>query len=650
MRLISSREANVLDGVEVWAGYYRANPQRFAKDYLNVNLRLFQKILLFMMNISNFFCYIAARGQGKSWLLAVFCCVRCILYPGTKVCIASGTRGKLHYLTRVLSGVRFDKLNNVLEKIKMELMPMSPLLRNEIGTILISTTAATVEFKNGSSIKVVTASDSARSNRANILLVDEFRMVSKDTIDTVLRRFLTAPRMPGYLHKKEYAHLKERNKEIYLSSAYFKSHWSYEKVKDYARNMLDSTKRYFVCGLPYQLSIAENIFAGRLSKGLKRVNWKEINRKAKELLDRIGFDADPRTEVGSLTVAGKQMVEIAKALSRDCRIILMDEPSATLTKKELNALFDIIRDLKKRGIAVIYISHRMEEIFEICETATVMRDGRIIGTVNVGEVSPDRIVEMMVGREVSSAYPKRDTVPGEEILRVENLCRKDRRQNVSFSLRKGEVLGIAGLVGAGRTEIMRGLFGVDYITSCDVYVHGQKVRIPTPAAAKKHGIAFLTEDRKIEGLTLDFTIKANMSMANLPKLRRGLLTSAKVENEIADQYIKLINVKTPSRNQKVGNLSGGNQQKVVIGKWLNADPEILIMDEPTRGIDVGAKWEIYGIINELAAQGKAVILISSELPEVLGMSDRVLVVKDDAIVAELTGDEINAVEVMRYAL
>ena len=399
-----------------------------------------------------------------------------------------------------------------------------------------------------------------------------------------------------------------------------------------------------------QLSIAENIFAGRLSKRLKRVNWKEINRKAKELLDRIGFDADPRTEVGSLTVAGKQMVEIAKALSRDCRIILMDEPSATLTKKELNALFDIIRDLKKRGIAVIYISHRMEEIFEICETATVMRDGRIIGTVNVNEVSPDRIVEMMVGREVSSAYPPRDTVPGEEILRVENLCRKDRKQNVSFSLHRGEVLGIAGLVGAGRTEIMRGLFGVDYITSCDVYVHGQKVRITTPAAAKKHGIAFLTEDRKVEGLTLDFTIKANMSMANLPKLRKGLLTSAKVENEIADQYIQLINVKTPSRNQKVGNLSGGNQQKVVIGKWLNADPEILIMDEPTRGIDVGAKWEIYGIINELAAQGKAVILISSELPEVLGMSDRVLVVKDDAIVAELTGDEINAVEVMRYAL
>lgn len=399
-----------------------------------------------------------------------------------------------------------------------------------------------------------------------------------------------------------------------------------------------------------ELSIAENIYAGRLSRGMKPINWKEINRKAKELLDRIGFDVDPKTPVGSLTVAGKQMVEIAKALSRDCRIILMDEPSATLTKKELSALFDIIRDLKSKGIAVIYISHRMEEIFEICDTATVMRDGKVIGTVNVAETSSDRIVEMMVGREVSSAFPKRTTEPGEEVLRVENLCRKDRKQNIAFSLRRGEVLGIAGLVGAGRTEIMRALFGVDYITSCDVYVHGEKVKITSPAAAKKHKIAFLTEDRKQEGLTLDFTIKANISMANLPKLCNGLLTSAKVENEIADEYIRKINVKTPSRNQKVGNLSGGNQQKVVVGKWLNAEPEILIMDEPTRGIDVGAKQEIYEIINDLVRQGKSVILISSELPEVLGMSDRVLVVKDDAIAAELTGEQINAVEVMRYAL
>ena len=400
-----------------------------------------------------------------------------------------------------------------------------------------------------------------------------------------------------------------------------------------------------------ELSIAENIFAGRLAKKGKLVNWKELNEKAKVLLNRISFDVDPRKLVGSLTVAEKQMVEIAKALSRNSRIILMDEPSATLTKKELDALFQIIRDLKSSGIAVIYISHRMEEIFEICETVTVMRDGQIIGTRDIDKVATDELVEMMVGREVNSAFPKRSAQIGEEILRVENLCRKDRKQNVSFNLRKGEVLGIAGLVGAGRTEIMRAIFGIDYINSLDVYVNGKKVKITDPASAKKHGIAFLTEDRKVEGLTLDFSVKSNVVAANLGSIAKGgIFTNGKLENQIADEYIAKTSIKTPHRNQKVGNLSGGNQQKVVVSKWLNTAPDILIMDEPTRGIDVGAKREIYEIINELVAQGKAVILISSELPEVLGMSDRVLVMKDDAIVAELTGDKINAVEVMRYAL
>ena len=400
-----------------------------------------------------------------------------------------------------------------------------------------------------------------------------------------------------------------------------------------------------------ELSIAENIFAGRLAKKGKLVNWKELNEKAKVLLNRISFDVDPRKLVGSLTVAEKQMVEIAKALSRNSRIILMDEPSATLTKKELDALFQIIRDLKSSGIAVIYISHRMEEIFEICETVTVMRDGQIIGTRDIDKVATDELVEMMVGREVNSAFPKRSAQIGEEILRVENLCRKDRKQNVSFNLRKGEVLGIAGLVGAGRTEIMRAIFGIDYINSLDVYVNGKKVKITDPASAKKHGIAFLTEDRKVEGLTLDFSVKSNVVAANLGSIAKGgIFTNGKLENQIADEYIAKTSIKTPHRNQKVGNLSGGNQQKVVVSKWLNTAPEILIMDEPTRGIDVGAKREIYEIINELVAQGKAVILISSELPEVLGMSDRVLVMKDDEIVAELTGDKINAVEVMRYAL
>ena len=399
-----------------------------------------------------------------------------------------------------------------------------------------------------------------------------------------------------------------------------------------------------------ELSITENIFAGRLTDKSPIINWRKLHKKAKELLLRVGFDVNPKTLVGELTVAGKQMVEIAKALNRDARIILMDEPSATLTKKELDALFQIIRDLKASGIAVIYISHRMEEIFEICETVTVMRDGKLIGTRDIADVTSDELVEMMVGREINSAYPGRSVEIGEEVMRVEGLCRKDRTQDISFNLHAGEVLGIAGLVGAGRTEIMRAIFGVDYIKHMNVYVRGKKVTIKSPAAAKKHGIAFLTEDRKQEGLTLDFTVKSNIVAANLKSICTNCMTSKRKENEIADTYIARTKIKTPHRNQKVGNLSGGNQQKVVVSKWLHSNPDILIMDEPTRGIDVGAKREIYEIINELAAQGKAIILISSELPEVLGMSDRVLVMKDDAIVAELTGDDVNAVEVMKYAL
>ena len=399
-----------------------------------------------------------------------------------------------------------------------------------------------------------------------------------------------------------------------------------------------------------ELSIAENIFAGRLARKGKLINWRQINADAKRLLDRVGFDADPQTPVGTLTVAGKQMVEIAKALSRDARLILMDEPSATLTQKELDALFDIIRDLKKKEVSVVYISHRMEEIFEICDSATIMRDGKIIDTKPISELTHDSVVEMMVGREVSNTFPKRQTTPGEEVLRVEHLKRRDRDQDISFTLRRGEVLGVAGLVGAGRTEIMRALFGVDFISHASVTLNGRPIRISSPAAAKRHGIAFLTEDRKTEGLTLDFTVKQNLSMAALGRICSGIFLQDRKENELADRSIHQINIKTPTRNQKVGNLSGGNQQKVVVGKWLNAEPDILIMDEPTRGIDVGAKMEIYEIINDLVAEGKSIIFISSELPEVLGMSDRVLVMKDDAIAAELTGDQINAVEVMKYAL
>ena len=397
------------------------------------------------------------------------------------------------------------------------------------------------------------------------------------------------------------------------------------------------------------LSIAENIFAGRLSSGGKLINWKDIRAKAKEYLDRIGFAIDPRTEVGTLSVAGKQMVEIAKALSYNAQIILMDEPSAMLTQNELEKLFGIIRDLKAKGVSVIYISHRLEEIFSICDSVTVMRDGQIIDTKPVAEVTRDRLVEMMVGREISQTFPARAHNIGEEVLRVENLRRRGGKADVSFTLHRGEVLGVAGLVGAGRTETMRALYGVDYIDGGAVFVNGKRISKSNPKAAKEAGIAFLTEDRKEEGLTIDFTVKSNIVMANLDKIKKGLFLNNRTENEIADKYIAAIKVKTPSRMQKVLNLSGGNQQKVVVAKWFNTDSDIIIMDEPTRGIDVGAKLEIYEIINELVSSGKAVIMISSELPEVIGMSDRVLVMKNDAIAAELSGEQINAVDIMRYA-
>lgn len=398
------------------------------------------------------------------------------------------------------------------------------------------------------------------------------------------------------------------------------------------------------------LSIAENIFAGRLSEKGKLVNWKQIYARAKELLERIGFDADPRTEVGTLSIAGKQMVEIAKALSYNARLILMDEPSATLTQSELKKLFEIIRDLKKKDVAVIYISHRLEEVFEICDSSSIMRDGQMIATRPIDELSQDKIVEMMVGRQVDQTFPKRTHQIGEEILRVENLQQKGCNTKVSFVLHKGEVLGIAGLVGSGRTETMRALFGVDYISGGDIYVDGKKVRINNPRDAKKEGLAFITEDRKVEGLTLDYSVLRNIEMANLDVCEKGGFLNRKLENKLADKYIRLVNIKTPSRNQKVLYLSGGNQQKVVVAKWMNADSDIIIMDEPTRGIDVGAKLEIYEIINQMARQGKAIIIISSELPEVLGMSDRVLVMKNNEIVAELNGNAISAVDVMQYAL
>lgn len=401
------------------------------------------------------------------------------------------------------------------------------------------------------------------------------------------------------------------------------------------------------------LSVAENIFMGRLRReGKKLIDWKQVYQKAGALMERIGYPIDTRTAVEKLSVAQKQMVEIAKAISySNTKLILMDEPSATLTNRECEKLFEVIRSLKEQGISVIYISHKLEEIAELCEWVTILRDGKIIDTGAVSDFTKDDMISKMIGREISDKFPARSSKPGDkEILRVEGLSRHGVISDISFSLREGEVLGFAGLVGAGRTEIARAVIGMDYTDMGEIYVEGKRARIRSPKDALRSGIAYLSEDRKQEGLVLKAPVKWNISMANMSRILSVGMVNEKKDEAIADEMIDKILIKTPSREQYAMNLSGGNQQKIVVAKWLNTDAKIFIFDEPTRGIDVGAKYEIYVLINELVREGKSVILISSELPEVLEMCDRVLVINKGKLAAELTGENMNAQSVMGYAI
>lgn len=397
------------------------------------------------------------------------------------------------------------------------------------------------------------------------------------------------------------------------------------------------------------LSIAENIFLGRLKTKNGLVDWKKVQNDTKEQLKKIGLEMDPGIAVGELSVAEKQMVEIAKALSYNADIIVMDEPSSTLTEKELDNLFKIIADLKSRGMTVIYISHRMEEIFNICDRITIMRDGKHITTSPVKDMTNELIIEKMVGRKMGGEYPakeNKDFAGTEVVLDVENICRDNVLKDISFQLHRGEILGISGLVGAGRTELLRAVFGADQKDSGKVCVNGKEVHINSPITAKKHGLALITEDRKQQGLVLKFPIKTNITATNLNKICKNGLISDKKEEEFAARFIQLLKVKTPSSRQKALNLSGGNQQKVVLAKWLYNDSDILFLDEPTRGIDVGAKYEIYCIMNDLVKNGKSIIMVSSDLPEVLGMSDRVLVMHDGKITGEFLRNEVTAEKVM----
>ncbi|MGI6687133.1 MAG: sugar ABC transporter ATP-binding protein [Christensenellales bacterium] len=400
-----------------------------------------------------------------------------------------------------------------------------------------------------------------------------------------------------------------------------------------------------------QLTVAENIFMGSpIMRNPAMVNWHAMMRKAQELLDELGIAISARSLIRDLGVAHKQMVEVAKALSIKSRILIMDEPTAPLTSREIDTLFATIRMLRQRGVAIVYISHRLEEVKEICDRATIMRDGRNVAVVDVQDTSIDDIIRYMVGRKLEDKFPKIHIPLGEELFRMENLSAGKLVRNVSFSVRSGEILGIAGLVGAGRTETARAIFGMDKMLSGSIHVAGKQVAITRPLDAIRAGIGFVTEDRKEEGLVLTMNVGNNITLATLQEfIKLGKLDLAQERNTIRE-YINKLNIKTPSPLQIARNLSGGNQQKVVLAKWLLSHSRVFIFDEPTRGIDVGAKIEVYNIINELITSGAAVIMISSELPEILGMSDRVAVMHQGRITGIFNNDQtLTQEKILTYA-
>ena len=397
-----------------------------------------------------------------------------------------------------------------------------------------------------------------------------------------------------------------------------------------------------------QLGAAENIFLGREPTRLGFVDFRRERNVSSEILKRLGVELDIDRPVTQLSVAQQQMVEIAKALSMDAKISAMDEPSATLTLHEMENLFTLIRTLKEQGVAIIYISHRLEEIFEVCDRVTVFRDGEWIDTRNVSEVNRDEIIEMMVGRKLTDEFPKVDIPSGEELLRVEGLSR-GFVEDVSFSIRKGEIVTLTGLVGAGRTEVARMLFGADQPQRGRIHLEGNEVRVRSPRDAIDRGIVLLTEDRKNQGLILGMRIRENVTLAKLKDFCRLLFIHGRREREATEKFMDDLRIKAPSGEEVVQNLSGGNQQKVVLAKWLLANAKLLIFDEPTRGIDVGAKREIYLLMNELLSKGAGVLMISSELPEVLGMSDRILVMSEGRLVGELGREEATQEMIMDLA-
>lgn len=404
-------------------------------------------------------------------------------------------------------------------------------------------------------------------------------------------------------------------------------------------------------------SVAENLYLGRFPTKdigpIKLIDHKTMYEETEKWLKEVKMDFDPKAQLGTLSVGQMQSVEIAKAVSQQAKVVIFDEPTSSLSDNEVEALFRIMNDLRDKGVTMVYISHKMDEIKRIADDITVMRDGTYVGTWPAAELSTDQIIAKMVGRELTNVYPARESTPGEVVMEIKNLCSIHSKsfQDVSFTLRKGEILGFGGLVGAQRTELMEGIFGIRGVASGEVYMHGRKVKIKHPIDAMNAGIGLITEDRRGNGIFGCLSIKDNVGVSIYNKyLKAKLILDHKKINRIVDESIKKLSIKTPSMNEHIANLSGGNQQKVIISRWLANDPDVLIMDEPTRGIDVGAKHEIYEIMNELASQGKAIIMISSEMSELLGMADRVCVMCNGRLTGEIDQpEEMTQARVMSYA-
>jgi len=507
-------------------------------------------------------------------------------------------------------------------------------------------------------------------------LVEQTQAASITPGVTLLRMEAISKSFPGVRALKN-VHLEVRKGEVHallgengagkstlmkiLSGAYQRDageiYWEGKKIE--IRDPKESQRAgigiiYQEFNLVPQLSIAENVWIGReffKNKALHLIDWQEMYRRTEVLLHELHLNLDPRRPVQGLGVAHQQMVEIAKALSLDARLLIMDEPTSALTDTEIQQLFAVIEKLKQRGVSVVFISHHLDEVFKICDRGTVLRDGEFIKTVDLKWSNEEEIIQLMVGRSLDQQFPKVVSRRGAEALRVEHLCRDDVLHDINFSAYTGEILGIAGLVGAGRTELMKAVFGADRPTAGKIFVMGKEIRITSPEAAIRAGIGLLPEDRKQEGLVLLLSVLHNISMASLERLqgKSGLLR-LKVERSQVQEFVDKLRILTPGVQQQVQYLSGGNQQKVVLAKWLAGQSRILIFDEPTRGIDVGAKVEVYNLMNSLVENGVAVIMVSSEMPELLGMSDRILVMHEGRLSAEFDRSEATQEKVLAAAM